>query len=136
MIEHTRKGMILGLLTTAIIGFSVSTAAQSPDIDSVKPWPKDVGHGDQVYVDSEVSNPENIESAWYVVRSNGERVGSGSLADSNNDGYYVSPVAVTVDGGERYNIEVNFCDDDNQCSSKTTQIRSSCSVELFESCLR
>lgn len=132
MRKHVLK--IVFIAVSIILTLSTS-AASTPEIDKVEPWPSDVSHGDYLYVDAEISDSSgSVSSAWFEVQENGEVIGKGKLSDSNNDGYYVSPGGAQIDGGERYRVEVNACNGSNKCISKSTSVESECSLELLGEC--
>lgn len=132
MKSHVLKTTVFCILTIGIFG-SISSA--SPDIQTVEPWPEDIGHNDDIYIDSEIVDSEtSVEDAWFTVSLNGEQVGHGTLRDSNNDGYYVSPVSVEAEGDENYEVVVNACNSDDQCSSQTTTVKTNCKIDILDRC--
>jgi len=137
MKTHVTKAIFFGFLLSAVFG-SLTTAtsdSSAPEIGVVEPWPEDPDHGEEIYVDVEVTEDEtSVEDVWMVVRSEGDRLRSGSLVDSNNDGYYVSPVAFTADGSETYEITVNACDSQDNCSSNKVEVDPSCSLDIVQKC--
>jgi len=112
MNKYLSKAVLFGFLTVLVSSSFVAASPdqQSPQIESVTPWPDDLAHGQEVYVDAEINNQSSVQNAWIVVHSNGEQLRTGSLVDSNNDGYYVSPVAFTAEGGKTYDITVKASD--------------------------
>jgi len=119
--------------TSVILILSVSSA--KPEIEDVKPWPSDLSHEDYLYADAEITGSSGID-AWFEVRKDGERIGRGTLSDSNDDSYYVSSSGVKVDGGEKYRVEVTACADAEECATETTAVKSECSLSVFGNCIR
>lgn len=137
MKKYVMKTVLFGVLTALVFG---SFAAASADdkalqIESVDPWPDDLSHGEHVYVDAEIADHSSVEDAWIVVHSDGERLRSGALVDSNNDGYYVSPVAFTVEGGNTYQITVKASDVEGNEASNTVNVVAECRFGIAQTCL-
>lgn len=132
------KTVLFGILTVSILGSfaGAETTNKAPNIESVNPWPQDVGHGDDVYVDVKITDETTVEDAWTVVRQDGERLKSGTLRDSNNDGYYVSPVAFKAEGGNTYEITVKANDPQGNQVSETVNVDAECSISIGKTCIR
>lgn len=130
------KIVLFGLLISLAFGSfaTASTDNKSPEIQSITPWPSDVGHGEEVYVDAKISGTASVESAWAVVSSNGERVTSTPLTDRNNDGYYVTPVAFTAEGGNTYEVTVKAGDAQGNQASDSVRISSKCIIGIAQTC--
>lgn len=129
------KTIFFGILTLSILGsFATATQTENPEIESVNPWPDNLDHGEQLYVDVEVSNGHTVEDAWYVVHSDGERLKSGPLTDSNEDGYYVSPVAFKAEGGNTYEVTAKIADKQGSLDSQKVEIESECGLSLAQKC--
>ena len=137
MASYLMKATILTFLTTIIFSFTATANPNeaSPSIELVDLWPDDIGHGDEVYVDAQITDEGSVENAWFVVNLNGERVGTGTLVDSNNDQYYVSPVAFEARGGKSYKIIVKSCDRQFNCGSKEVCIQTACELSALDRCL-
>ena len=138
MKKYVAKTVVFSLLTVLVFGSFVTavTDENSPNIESVEPWPDDINHGEEVYVDVEITDQSSVDSAWLVVKSNGERVRSGALVDSNNDGYYVSPVAFTAEGENTYDITVKAHSTEGNQVSETIELTAECSFSIAQKCLR
>lgn len=130
------KTILFGFLTALVFGSLANATAdnQGPDIETVTPWPDNVGHGEQVYVDAKIADHHTVESAWLEVHANGKRVSSGSLVDSNNDGYYVSPVAFTAEGGKTYDITVKAKDRQGNQASEKVSVKTDCVLGFEQTC--
>lgn len=137
MKKHMMKTVLFGVLT-ALVFSSFTTASpedEAPQIESVDPWPEDLSHGEQVYVDAEIADQDSVEDAWIVISSDGERLKTSTLVDSNNDGYYVSPVAFTAEGGNTYEITVKASDlEGNQASNKVS-VDAECKFGIAQKCV-
>ena len=138
MKRQVAKTVLFGILTVSILGSfaSAETTDKAPNIESVNPWPQDISHGDDVYIDVKVNDDATVEDAWTVVRQDGERLKSGTLRDSNNDGYYVSPVAFKAEGGKTYEITVKANDPQGNQASETVQVNAECSFSIAQTCIR
>lgn len=132
------KTVLFGLVTTLVFSSFANAATdnRSPNVKSVEPWPADLSHGEEVYVDAKITDHSSVEDAWLVVRSDGERLRSGTLVDSNNDGYYVSPVAFTAEGGNTYQVTVKATDAEGNQVSESAEIEAECDLEIVQKCLR
>ena len=136
MKKQLSKTICLGFLSILILGTFVSAApTNTPEIESVDSWPGDISHGEEVYVDAEISNQASVEDVWIVVESEGERIKSGTMADSNNDGYYVSPVAFEADGGQQYEIVVKAADKNGNQISEEAKVYADCKFGIIGKCL-
>jgi hypothetical protein len=138
MKKYVMKTVLFGLATALVFGSFANAATdnRSPDIKSVEPWPSDLSHGEEVYVDAEIADQSSVEDAWLVISSDGERLRSGTLVDSNNDGYYVSPVAFTAEGGNTYQVTVKATDAEGDQISESVEIEAECSLKIVQKCLR
>lgn len=137
MKKYVMRTVLFGLLTTLVFGSFAAASAEDKalDIESVDPWPENLNHGEEVYVDAEITSQSSVESAWIVVSSNGERLKSGTLVDSNNDGYYVSPVAFTAEGGSTYDITVKANDAQGNEASDTVSVAAECRFNVVQTCV-
>lgn len=137
MKKYMIKTVLFGILTTLVFGsFAAASAdSKSPEIESVDPWPQNLNHGEEIYVDAEITGQSSVESAWIVVSSNGERLRTGTLVDSNNDGYYVSPVAFTAEGGKTYDITVKASDAQGNEDSNTVSVAAECRFGIAQTCI-
>jgi len=138
MKKHVMKTVLFGLLTALVFGSfaTASTDNQKPEIESVNPWPDDLTHGEDIYVDVRISSQDSsVEDAWILVSSNGEQLRSGALVDSNNDGYYVSPVAFKAEGGNTYKITVKASDMQGDQASDTIKVNPECRFNIGKKCL-
>lgn len=137
MKKYVMRTVLIGLLATLVFGSFAAASAEDKalDIESVDPWPENLNHGDEVYVDAEIESQRSVESAWIVVSSDGERLRSGTLVDSNNDGYYVSPVAFAAEGGNTYEIKVKANDVQGNEASDTVSVTTECRFGIAQKCL-
>lgn len=137
MKKYVMKTVLFGLLTTLVFGSFAAASAEDKalDIESVNPWPENLNHGEDIYVDAEIAGQSSVESAWIVVSSDGEQLRSGTLVDSNNDGYYVSPVAFTAEGGNTYEITVKANDVQGNKASDTVSVTAECKFGIAQNCV-
>ncbi len=139
MVKHASKTTILTFLITSLIlipSVSAQEEDSGPEIEMVEPWPSDVGHNDYLYTDARIESTGDEVDAWYEVKDEaGNLEGEREIVDTVGDGYYVSPRAIQVEGGETYDVEVTACEAGGECSSKQVTVMTECMIDLLGDCM-
>lgn len=136
MKKHVLKFITLGLLST--LAFLPTVLAENhtetAEIDYVETWPEELSHQEEVYVDAKISNHRKVDRAWIAIEKEGNTVKTGALKDSNNDGYYVSPVAFTAEGAEKYEITVIARDKYGEKVTEEVSVDIECDFSIGDKC--
>lgn len=137
MTVNVKKAAILGFIAITLTSFSTAQVSEqkSSNIEKVTAWPDNPDHGEEVYIDVKVDENTQTEEVWAEISSGNNHIKSTPLTDSNNDGYYVSPVAFTAEGGETYEITVKASKGEEGTVSETVQVSTNCEISFADTCL-